>query len=450
MRALAKRILFSITLLLVLLSPLAASAADTRDDRRQKPDYDGRGEPSTSVGDVLIWIPRVIAAPFYLVSEYLLRAPFHFLVTAAEGGLLTDIANFFTFDKDHKVGLVPTAFIDFGFKPSVGLYFFWDDFLAKDNDLRVQFGTGGPDWLNVSGADRIHLDKNTTLSLRASWSKRKDWRFYGLGPDAREDDLGRYNAEIFDAGPQFDFKIGRPLRLTTAAGVRDHHFNDSGCCDDASVADRVGQGRYALPPGFGGYTLLYQRLEGSLDSRPARPEPQHGVRVAAEVEPALDAARTPRSSHVRYGGTVAGYADITGTNRVLSLQLSAMFSDPIMGAKNEVPFREQVMLGGSGLMRGFLYGRLVDRSALVATLQYEWPIWVWLDGTMQVSAGNVFGAGLKDFEFKKLRLSSGLGFRSNTSSDSQFEMLVGFGTDTFDQGASISSFRLAIGATRGF
>jgi hypothetical protein len=448
MSKLAKRILFALTLIGFAWPALAR--AETREDRRPKPDYDGRGEPPTTVGDVLIWVPRVIAAPFYLVSEYLLRAPFHFLVTAAEGGLLTDIANFFTFDKEHKVGLVPTAFIDFGFKPSVGLYFFWDDFIAKKNDFRMQFGTWGPDWINVSGVDRIHLDKNVDLSLKASYSKRKDWRFYGLGPDALDENMGRYNAELFEAGPQFDFKIGDPLRLRTAAGVRDHRFIDSGCCDDLSVADRVRQGAYALPPGFGGYTLVWQRMEASLDSRPKKPEPQHGVRVAAEVEPAFDVTREPRNSHVRYGGTVAGYVDITGKNRVLSLQVSTLFSDPILGSGSDIPFRELVNLGGSGLMRGYLYGRLADRSAFVANLQYEWPIWVWLDGTMQVSTGNVFGAGLKDLDVKKFRLSSGIGFRTNTSSDSQLEVLVGFGTDTFEQGAKVSSFRLAIGATRGF
>ena len=69
---------------------------------------------------------------------------------------------------------------------------------------------------------------------------------------------------------------------------------------------------------------------------------------------------------------------------------------------------------------------------------------------MQVSAGNVFGAGLHDYDAKKLRLSSGLGVRSNNSPDHQFEVIAGFGTDTFENGAKITSFRLAFGATRGF
>jgi hypothetical protein len=101
-------------------------------------------------------------------------------------------------------------------------------------------------------------------------------------------------------------------------------------------------------------------------------------------------------------------------------------------------------------MRGFLAGRLVDRSSAVATLQYTWPIWVFIDGAMHLSIGNVFGKHLEDFELKKLRLSTGIGLRTNNSRDHSFELLTAFGTDTFEQGTRISSVRIVIGANRGF
>jgi outer membrane protein assembly factor BamA len=158
--------------------------------------------------------------------------------------------------------------------------------------------------------------------------------------------------------------------------------------------------------------------------------------------------QSPGNSWVRYGATVAGFVDVTGTNRVLSLAISSLFADPIRGGT--IPWNEQVVLGGTPLMRGFRPGRLVDRSAFIATLQYQWPIWVWLDGAMHVATGNVFGPELKGIDPKLFRLSSGIGLRTSNSPDTQFEALVGFGTDTFSEGTRISSFRLAIGATHGF
>jgi hypothetical protein len=158
--------------------------------------------------------------------------------------------------------------------------------------------------------------------------------------------------------------------------------------------------------------------------------------------------RQPTGGWIRYGGSVGGFLDIKN-NRTVSLSVTTLFVDPL-SRRAEIPFTEQIVLGGSGPMRGYLYGRLVDRSAVIATLKYRWPIWAFLDGTMQVSVGNVFGARLGDFETKLLRLSSAIGIESIGRPDHTFELLAGLGTETFEQGADVSSFRLLFGTNRGF
>src|SRR3954449_2198695 len=50
----------------------AEPPAETLPAKRAVPDYDGRGEKPTTQ-DGLLWIPRIIAAPFYFFTEYLLR-----------------------------------------------------------------------------------------------------------------------------------------------------------------------------------------------------------------------------------------------------------------------------------------------------------------------------------------------------------------------------------------
>jgi hypothetical protein len=101
-------------------------------------------------------------------------------------------------------------------------------------------------------------------------------------------------------------------------------------------------------------------------------------------------------------------------------------------------------------MRGYLYGRLIDRSAAIATLKYKWPIWVFLDGTMQLATGNVFGPQLEGFKTSLLRLSGAIGVESVGSPDHTFEVLFGGATETFEQGAEVTSFRLVFGTNRGF
>jgi len=140
--------------------------------------------------------------------------------------------------------------------------------------------------------------------------------------------------------------------------------------------------------------------------------------------------------------------DLTGTQRVLSLSIAASFVDPVLGG--DVPFPELVHLGGFGPMRGYRDGRLLGRSAAVATLQYEWPIAVWFNGSAQVAAGNVFGEHLSDFDPRLARLSGTIGVRTSGSPDHRFEILTGFGTETWEDGFKVSSFRFMVGATKGF
>ena len=432
----------------LVLSAVSAHAEEPKP--RPVPDYDGRGPRKTTLGDVAIWVPRVVAAPFYLTSEYLIRRPLGAVVVYVEEKRIPEkLIDFFTFDKDHKVGVVPTAFVDFGLLPSVGLYFFWDDFLAKNNDLRLRAGTWGPKWLSFGVTDRINLTDRSAISLNSEWTRRQDWLFYGIGPLSKQENQSRYAAAIFDTNAAFDLEITRAFRLHTAVGLRDARFGDGSCCGDPTVTDRAAMGQLTVPAGFTeGYTIGYQRFGVTLDTRAKRPASQNGVRLDVQGQPAFNLKQSPGNAWVRYGATAAGFVDITGTNRVLSLAVSSLFADPIRGGT--IPWNEQVVLGGTQFMRGFRPGRLVDRSAFIATLQYEWPLWVWLDGTMHVATGNVFGAGLKGIDPKLFRLSSGIGLRTSSSPDTQFEALVGFGTDTFSEGTRISSFRLAIGATHGF
>lgn len=422
------------------------------DKKRAVPDYDGLGVKPTTFGDVALWVPRVLVSPFYLTSEYLIRRPLGGLIMGVERDHLAQKAILlFTFGGKEKIGIVPTFFVDFGVLPSVGLYFFADDVFTPYNDIRVHAGTWGPDWINIGVADRYHVSKDATAAIRASWARRSDNPFFGMGPDSKQENESRYASTIFDVGPEYDMKLLPGVFLHTAAGVRDAGFGEGACCGDPSLQTRIKNNELVAPPRlYDGYTIGYSRAEITLDTRDPRPKPQSGLRLAVNGQPAFDVSKRPGNSWLRYSATGGAFWDVTGKARVISLSASALFVDPMTGAGDSIPFNEQISLGGTSFMRGFLAGRLIDRSAVVATLAYEWPIWVFLDGTMQVSAGNVFGAGLHDYDSKKLRLSSGLGIRTNNSPDHQFEVITGFGTDTFENGAKITSFRVAFGATRGF
>ena len=53
------------------------------------------------------------------------------------------IKDLFLFGPEKKAGVVPTAFLDFGFRASFGIYAFWDDRLGEGNHRRLHASTFG-------------------------------------------------------------------------------------------------------------------------------------------------------------------------------------------------------------------------------------------------------------------------------------------------------------------
>jgi hypothetical protein len=93
---------------------------------------------------------------------------------------------------------------------------------------------------------------------------------------------------------------------------------------------------------------------------------------------------------------------------------------------------------------------LHGRSGAAATFRYSWPIWVWLDGSLQAAVGNVFGEHLSGLSLAESRFSGAIGMESRGSRDSVFQLLVGFGSETFSSGADLNSIRVVAGARSGF
>jgi hypothetical protein len=83
-------------------------------------------------------------------------------------------------------------------------------------------------------------------------------------------------------------------------------------------------------------------------------------------------------------------------------------------------------------------------------VDYTWPVAVWLDGTILYEVGQVFGAALAGFDVTQMRSSYGIGVQASGDPDHAFQALIALGTETFDRGAGIDSFRFVLGTSAGF
>ena len=150
-------------------------------------------------------------------------------------------------------------------------------------------------------------------------------------------------------------------------------------------------------------TRRCDRASGAASIREDRGLPRHPALASKRsVEHDVDVRDPNHGRWLRWGGSVGGFLDLTGHERIL--RLSVAVDSPIPSATNAIPFTELPTLGGDEPMHGFIAGRLVDRSAIASTLEYRWPIWAFLDASAQFAVGNVFGAHLDGFSPDLLRM----------------------------------------------
>ncbi|HKO46177.1 MAG TPA: hypothetical protein VJV79_00550 [Polyangiaceae bacterium] len=442
----------ALLLALTLCSSPSTASAESQ-PARSLPDYDGRGgrgQPTTP-GQAALWVPRVILFPVYLVTEYIVRRPLGYAITAAERAEVpAALYDIFAFGPDHKAGIVPIAFVDFGFYPSVGLYAFWDDAGFKGHDLRLRASTSGSRWLSAAVSERFQLTPKTNLSLNGSLIHRPDYAYYGIGPDTREAARSRYGADTADLHATLRAGFWRSSSVETSIGYRGASYYPGSFGDDPSLTQQVENGVFPLPDGYtDGYRVGFQRSQLTLDTRRDQDASESGGRFVLRGEHGLDPTQARAAGWIRYGASMGGFLDLGDHGgRILSFSVAVEMADPLGG--QPVPFTELVSAGGNEKLPGFRDGRVRGRSGAAATFRYSWPIWIWLDGSLQAAVGNAYGEHLSGISWGQSRFSGAIGMESRGSRDSVFQLLVGFGTETFNSGADVNSIRVVAGARSGF
>ena len=416
---------------------------DTRletQEERPVPDYDGRAPADPSTGEVLLWVPRVVFFPAYLVTEYLIRTPLNWFGRAAElNSLPLIVVDFFTFGEDQRYGLFPSILVDFGFRTSFGLNFYMKRFLSDQDRLSISAATAGQDWINLSVNESLPIGENL-LEVGGGFLRRPDYIFHGLGPSTTNQARTRYQAETLQAQASYRYPLMKNGALRFELGLRDASFSGSQCCDEPDITDFIRRGRLGTPPRFDtGYTALRQRVDFQWGNAPSRPEEPIGGRTILNLEHAFDVSGNQNSRWVLYGAMVQGYWNIW-KDRVISVSLDTQFSDSL--GDRSVPFFELPTLGGDRPLPGFLEGRLVGESAAAFTFEYTWPIQAFIDGVFHYGLGNVFDKGLKNFRLGLLRQSVGLGMQ--VGSGDSFGFLLAAGSRTIEEGAGFNNFRVQL------
>jgi len=405
--------------LVLSLLPRGAAAQE----KRPLPDYDGRPREQPSKA---WWVPRVAMFPFWALHRYAIRAPIRAVVLV--------------FDRDAALGhptrdrfdVHPVIVLDNGLRPRFGLYVLGR---RTHGGYRVYADTFGPtSYLLGAAAFGETFERRVHLEAYSEVMRRPDTIFHGLGPESSRGARKRVALDRGETGLRLAVTPSSWFRLDASLVTRGHRFRTENVERD--------------------YVAFAQRVAITLDARPLeragitldKPEYRRKNGAYLTLDGELAESPSPSRSWTAYGGTLTGAFDVTGTERVIELATTARFVDPLSGGAP--PYVEHVSLGGDRYLRGHLAGRLFGRSALVASAEYRWPVWVFLDGFVRVDAGNVFGAHLQGLDPGLFRLSATTGMRNVGRTGYVFEWMAGIGTEPISEGANVSSFRLLFSASR--
>jgi hypothetical protein len=426
--------------------------------KRPVPAYGVRaGEPTE--GGTLLWVPRAVFFPAYAVAEYGLRRPVVGLVTVTEEHYVVPrLVRLFTWD-GGKAGIFPTFGLNLGLRPSVGFLAFDDELGSPDTDLKLGGTISRAGVYGVSGRlrRRVLADHQGMVVASAGYATRDDQVFYGLGSATTEGDRVYYARDRLDASLGFDRQIAGSSRIGTTARVRRASFGGS----DYRGADRGiqshfgGQGQAPLPAGFSdGYTVVGLGTRLVLDSRrPTLLRPAgSGVRVTADGGLSTTLAGKGDADAARFadwGGEVAGFVDWSGLGHVLSLRLAAHFQETLAG---QIPFDEEFAVAQFDGMRGFIDGRLRGGSAVLAEVQYRYPIASLVDAELFSGVSNAFAGHLDGFGPRRLYVDYGLTLRTYTARDSWWGLTLAFGSNRLDSPsfAPADLVRFSAGFNQGF
>jgi hypothetical protein len=332
------------------------------------------------------------------------------------------------YNDDRTIGLFPTGTYTSGFGVTAGVGFI-DRALSGDHEslaLAATTGavTGDTYRLSASGSFRTgqRIAPWLEFGLEANFDRHPADPFYGIGNgnltqpgdspvNPRIDDRAvdtRHRYQEARAAVIGDVRVIDGLHVLGTGALTDLQFGPS----TSSASDTSIETAYAAPDlvGFAtGVRHAYGELELSWDTRrPAtawEPRDVHSTGLLASVLAGRVHRLDGGVDFWRYGVELQQYWRIATGPRLIGVRFHG---SGVTGGRDEVPFTELPMLGGSSLLRGYTFERFRDRVAASGSAQYQWDLSHLVDAYLFTDVGRVF-PGLDQLTARGMRVGYGVG-----------------------------------------
>ncbi len=234
--------------------------------------------------------------------------------------------------------------------------------------LKLDAATGG-DRGGSLAAGFGTLDRGE-LQIGGGYRLRAATRFFGLGPDSREDDRSIYLEETGFGGATLTRRLGQGFQgalgaYYTGVSARGTHRDEDPALKE-TFAD-------AIPPGYGdrseGATASLE-LRHDNTSEATRPE-RGGLRRAR-----VSAFRSTNDDDMHFWtwrGEIQQFVPLWFTKRALAVRGFVTKIEP--QGDQPIDFQRLMTNDEPDLLRGYPDLRFRDEGFAIATAEYRWPVW---------------------------------------------------------------------------
>ncbi|MFH1830532.1 MAG: BamA/TamA family outer membrane protein [Pseudomonadota bacterium] len=357
------------------------------------------------------YVMRALTWPMAVFSGFLIRK-----------GVVRDVVDVISND-ERTFWVYPKFELGFGsgFGGGVGIrhtdlfernYRFRASYLVHVNlDQRGDFSFEKPDAFYIA-----NRPFGFTFFTKLLHDKNTD--FYGVGIGAQESARSKYRIDSIDTGfgalyePLDHFIIAAGLGFAA-------DYTDTGTQPSVQTVFPMSE-----LSGFGrdiAYLAAGIRLKHDTRDAEGRPE-KGGVRELAFTR--FQGLGVNGLDYNQYDLDVAQYLKLWLPRHVLALRTKWEYRQPTSGGN--VPFFRLSRLDVYTPLRGFDFGRFMDRGLYVFNIEYRFPVWDYLDGEFFFDTGRVFHT-LSDISFKHLKYSGGAGLRLCTKNFFLARIQVAYG-----------------------
>jgi outer membrane protein assembly factor BamA len=268
------------------------------------------------------------------------------------------------------------------------------------------------------------VGRRVELKFRGEYRDLTSLQFYGLGNDSSVENLSTYLLNDGSGTAYFWLNPRGLLSLGAMGGVLTART-------DSGDADRSVEEVFAPDdvPGFMAPRTDYAISGGwvEFDLRDKWQDPHVGV-VARVTGARYEDTGLSQYDFTRVIGDVKAYVPLGYRNRILALRFYTSHS--IADDGKEVPFYLMETLGGAKNIRGFREFRFRDTRNFLASAEYRWEVWTYVDFTLFFDAGKVFDDP-GDFNFDDMHTGYGFGVRAHTPSGFTVRLDLGKSTEGF-------------------